>query len=283
VPSFRHGTGRLLTPRWRQSQLGYLSHVGGGRVDVDMNVFGPIGRSPHDLELLLDVVVGADPEVAPAWHIELPAPRCERVDDYRIGCWFDEPELPVASDYRVVLGRTVDDLRAAGARVDEAHPGVNFREQVDLWLSLAASATAPSLPGDVAEAAGGSHLRWLRNQERKQELRQIWHAWFADYDALLCPVVLSAAHDHHLEGDMLERTIEVDGVSRNLIFDVPLWCGLLNVIGFPSCVVPIGRTESGLPVGVQIVTAYLRDRDGIDLARHMEEVVAHFEAPPLAL
>jgi len=33
---------------------------------------------------------------------------------------------------------------------------------------------------------------------------------------------------------------------------------------------------------MQLVTAYLRDREAVDLARHMEHVVARYEPPPLA-
>src|SRR5262249_44711923 len=116
---------------------------------------------------------------------------------------------------------------------------------------------------------------------RRQELRRIWHAWFVDHDALLCPVILSAAPEHNLEGDFLKRTINIDGRKTSLVFDGPRWCGLINVIGFPSCVVPVGRTKAGLPVGVQIVTDYLRDRDGIQLARCMERTIGGYEMPPL--
>jgi len=66
------------------------------------------------------------------------------------------------------------------------------------------------------------------------------------------------------------------------MLDVPQWCGILNVAGLPSCVVPIGRTAGGLPVGMQIVTGHLRDLEGIDLARHVERVVGGFAAPPLS-
>jgi amidase len=265
------------------SQLGYLSHVGGGRIDVDMNHFGPIARSADDLELLLDAIAGADPEDAAAWHLVLPAARHVRLADYRIGTWFDEPDCPIASEYREILGRTADRLRAAGATVDDAHPNVSFREHADLWIELAGSATAPGLPAEIAKAAGGAHLRWLRNQERKQDLRQLWRAWFDDYDAVLCPVTLSAAQHQNHEGDMLDRTVDIDGAPRSMALEIPLWCALLNVIGVPSCVVPVGRTAAGLPVGVQIVTAYLRDHDSIDLARRMGDVIARYEPPPLAI
>ena len=63
---------------------------------------------------------------------------------------------------------------------------------------------------------------------------------------------------------------------------MPVWMEvLINVIGYPACVVPLGRADEGLPVGMQIVTSYLRDRESVDLARRMEDVVAGFEPPPL--
>jgi amidase len=45
--------------------------------------------------------------------------------------------------------------------------------------------------------------------------------------------------------------------------------------------VPVGRTNAGLPVGVQIVTDYLRDREAIHLAGCVERLVGGFEPPPL--
>ena len=281
IPSHYCGTYALKPSFGVVPQLGYLSHVGAGRVGADMNVFGPITRSADDLGLLLDVLARPNPEDALAWRVTLPAPRRSRVAEYRIGTWFDEPDLPVSAAYGAVLERAADAFRAAGAHVEASHPGVGFREQVDLWMALAGSAASPSLPDDIQAAASGTHLRWLRNHERREELRDRWRAWFDDYDAMLCPVVLTVAPRHDLDGDPFTRAIDVDGVARNAMMEIPQWTGLINVIGSPACVVPIGRTDEGLPVGMQIVTSYLRDRESIDLARHASKVVAGFEPPPL--
>jgi amidase len=281
IPSHYCGTYALKPSFGVVPQLGYLSHVGAGRVDTDMNVFGPITRSADDLALLLDVLAGPNPEDALAWRVALPAPRRSRLAEYRIGTWFDERDLPFAAAYRALLERAADELRAAGAHVEASHPEVSFREQLDLWMALAGSAASPSLPAAIQAAASGTHLRWLRNHERRAVLRDRWRAWFDDYDALLCPVVLTVAPRHDLDGDPFARSIDVDGVARNIMMEIPQWTGLVNVIGYPACVVPIGPTDEGLPVGMQIVTSYLRDRESIDLARHVANVVARFEPPPL--
>jgi Asp-tRNA(Asn)/Glu-tRNA(Gln) amidotransferase A subunit family amidase len=48
----------------------------------------------------------------------------------------------------------------------------------------------------------------------------------------------------------------------------------------PAVAAPIGRTRHGMPVGVQIVAPYLRDRTAIDFARQLADVVGGFEPPP---
>ena len=63
-----------LKPTWGViPQRGYLDHPEGGTIDVDINVFGPIARSAEDLDLLLSVLAGPEPERAVAWRLELPA------------------------------------------------------------------------------------------------------------------------------------------------------------------------------------------------------------------
>jgi len=282
--------GKTNVPRWCNAETETHNELFGTTnnpwdlsrsVGADMNVFGPITRSADDLALLLDVLAGPSPEDALAWRVALPAPRRSRLAEYRIGTWFDEPDLPVAAEYRAVLERAAGELRAAGAHVEASHPSVGFREQLDLWMALAGSAASPSLPADIQAAASGTHLRWLRNHERREVLRDRWRAWFDDHDALLSPVVLTVAPHHDFSGDPFARSIDVDGVPRNIMMEIPQWTGLVNVIGYPACVVPIGATEEGLPVGMQIVTSYLRDRESIDLARHVANVVGAFEQPPL--
>ena len=59
------------------------------------------------------------------------------------------------------------------------------------------------------------------------------------------------------------------------------WTGLIGVVGLPAAVPPIGRTAAGLPVGVQVVAPYLRDREAVRLAGLLAEVSGGgYEPPP---
>ncbi|HEY3673991.1 MAG TPA: amidase family protein [Acidimicrobiia bacterium] len=283
IPSHCCGTFALKPSFGVVPQRGYLSHVGGGKTDVDINVFGPITRSADDLDLLLGVLAGPEPERADAWRIDLPECEPTSLGDLRIGTWLDDPASPVESEYLGMLRAAADRLADAGARVDDDRPPVDFAQQRELFVRMIVPAMAPSLAYDQAEeqadASSGSHLAWLRAEEERAALRRTWADWFAGHDLLLLPVMTVAAFPHDHDPNMFGRTIEIDGDQRSLVSTID-WLGLIGIVGLPSAVVPIGRTAAGLPVGMQIVAPFLHDRRAVGAARFAETVLGGYEVPP---
>jgi amidase len=78
---------------------------------------------------------------------------------------------------------------------------------------------------------------------------------------------------------MADRMLEVNGGLVPYLSAVQ-WPGLVGVVGLPSAVPPVGRTPAGLPVGMQVVAPYLRDRDAVRAAGLIAEVVGGYEVPP---
>src|SRR4051812_21655696 len=134
IPAHCCGTFSLKPSFGVIPQRGYLSHVGGGTTDVDINVFGPITRSADDLDLLLGVLAGPEPERADAWRIDLPAYDAGSLGDLRIGTWLDDPASPIGSEYLGMLRAAADRLADAGGRVDDDRPPVDFAAQRDLFV-----------------------------------------------------------------------------------------------------------------------------------------------------
>jgi amidase len=281
VPSHFCGTFGLKPSFGIVSQRGYLDHVGGGTIDADINVFGPMARSADDLALLLDVLAGPDAERAVAWRLELPAPRVETLAGARVAAWIDEPACEIDGEYRAVLDRTLGALSDAGARVEHTHPPVPFAEQRDLFHGMIAGAISEGFPDEIADALGGSHHAWLRLERQRAALRRTWSEWFDDWDVLLCPVTPTAAFPHDQAGDMFTRTIVVNGEDRPYIDNVA-WTGLIGIAGLPSAVPPLGLTASGLPVGVQVVAPFLQDRTAVRVAGLVVAAVdgAGYRPPP---
>src|SRR5690606_17811128 len=96
------------------------------------------------------------------------------------------------------------------------------------------------------------HRDWLRRNERRHGPMAAWQQAVEPYDLMLCPAAASAAFRHDQQGDRADRTIEVNG-RRVPTTDQPFWAGYPCAFYLPGTVAPIGLTEAGLPVGVQIV------------------------------
>ena len=263
------------------SQRGYLDHVGGGLTDADINVFGPIARSVRDLELLLDVLVGPDSELATAWSIELPPPRHRDLASYRIGTWLDDPFCSVETEVEGLLQATAAALETAGAKVDDSRPPFSLAEAVGLFFDLVGAAVSTSADAEVAEVTGGSHRRWLDRGDDRARMRAQWAEWFRDHDILLCPVMPMAAIAHDHSGALNQRTVVINGASRTHL-EALAWPGLVGVSYLPSTVVPVGRTGAGLPVGIQVVGPYLEDRSTLAVAAHLEALLGGYRPPPMA-
>jgi amidase len=259
-------------------QRGYLDRVGGGTIDADINVFGPLARSVDDLELLLDVLAGPGVDDAPAWRLDLPTARAKTLRELRVGTWLDDPKASVDSEVGDVLQSAADAWAAAGVGLSSDHPELDMAEVFQMFLALTGAATAVSPDSQVTAI---NHRQWLDLTEERNRVRAVWRAWFQDHDILLCPVMPIAAVPHDTSRPFAERTALVNGQPRTHI-DCAAWTGLIGVAYLPSTVIPAGRTVSGLPVGVQVVGPYVEDRTCLEAARLLSSVIGPWEAPPIS-
>ena len=88
-----------------------------------------------------------------------------------------------------------------------------------------------------------------------------------------------AAFPHDNERSIPERTIDIDGTTTSAI-DLIAWAGTFGAVLLPSLVIPAGQTASGLPVGIQIIGPYLRDRRLLQIAQCIDAVGPGFQRPP---
>lgn len=264
------------------SQRGYLDRVGGGVIEADVNVFGPMARSAADLQVLLDVLAGPDVENAKAWRLDLPRARHDDLRRYRIATWFDDPLCPVEAECVEVLENAAAALGSAGASVVATPPPVAMSESFRLFNSLLMAAISLSADDPaLGDAISGTHRAWLLLHHERTRLRQAWERWFDDFDAYLCPIMPMPAFPHDHEGTVGDRVVVINGEERNHV-DALAWTGAVGVAYLPSTAVPVGFTRSGLPVGMQVVGPYLEDRTSLYLAARLEELLGGFTAPAIA-
>ena len=262
------------------SQRGYLDSVGGGVIDADINVFGPIARSPADLSLLLSVLAAPDSEKALAWGVALPPARHPRVEDYRVGLWLDDPACAVETSALELTAAAAEALAGAGAKVSDARPPLDLGEARALFDQLLLPAISVSFDETTGQALAGNHRTWLDLHRRRTLLRGVWAEWFRDYDVLLCPVMPMLPFPHDREGTVADRWVLVNGRSRPQA-DCLAWTGLVGVAYLPSTVLPVGRVGSR-PVGMQIVGPYLEDRTPLFVAAELAGRMEGYVPPPMA-
>lgn len=281
-------------------QAGHIPPPPRALTESDLGVMGPLARSAADLMQALDVLAGPDAWQATGWRLELPGPRASSLRDYRVAAWFDDPSMPVDDRVLERLLAAVDALRKAGVTVDDqARPAIDaakvFRTFQALMNPLMAAGYPPPLferfqqlartedpeseVGAYARDVTETHREWLSANARRAQCRARWAEFFTRYDVLLCPTVSVPAIVHDTERPMLERTVSVNGKSEPYGV-LQRWVSLATLAHLPATTAPVGRTSSGLPVGIQIIAPYLEDRTSIDFAEKLSLLIGGFEPPP---
>lgn len=282
------------------SAKGQIPGPPGTLTQADIAVCGPMARTVADCRLGLDVLAGADDWHRVAWTLTLPPARCEDASTLRVALMASDPYCPVDPEIEAAINRVGEALEGAGARVDaDARPtGFDFAKADATFQHLlggalaggwspaeveelaAALAAGERLIGDLGIAgAAARHRAWLSANERRMQMRQRWHEFFAGWDVVLAPIspTVAIAHDH--TPHQSERTIDVAGVRRPYN-DQMVWMGLFGLVYLPATAVPIGVHSSGLPMALQVVGPFLEDRTCLAVAGLIESITGGTQRPP---
>jgi len=285
---------------------GHIPGPPGTKGEPDLAVVGPMARTASDLMLALDVLAGPDELAATGWKLDLPAPRAERLQDFRVGFWFDDPLCPVDSSVRRELETTIDALEPHVELVDVklrfeladivpryvrlllgvigADMPAPLRALSRMLLPHYALADRLGLPSDLVtkNASRGihqSHAEWSSVNEARNRLRWDCHELFRDIDVLLTPVMPVVAFPHQTSGNQLSRRLIVDGKKRPYMDHIP-WIALASTAYLPATSAPVGVTPGGLPVNIQIIGPHLGDRTTIRFAELLADIRGGFQPPP---
>jgi amidase len=271
----------------------------------DMAVAGPMARCTDDLKLAMKLLVGSDRPDDGGYRLDLPAARHTRLQDCRILVLTEHPLIATSAEITGALNQTADQLMSAGASVSRTSHALPDLAQTaatytELFMSLGASfwpievydrvkKIASSIPSDVntpgaqrARAAILSHRDWIAADRIRASLRQRWQELFGEFDVVLCPTMPTTAIQHDHFADQEGRRILIDGTEVGYEDQDP-WLTIASMCGLPSTVAPIARSNSGLPIGIQILGPHMGDRTTIGLAGLIERELGGFSAPPNAM
>jgi amidase len=267
-----------------------------------MGAYGPIARSVRDLRLALEVLAGPD-----AYRqVEVPPVPLDEGQSSLSGArvaWSAElGGVPCTEDTSRTLKSVVDRLaRIDGCTVEEARPsGFDVGASWEAWGEIVGSELGASLPiivrqvlrlqfrlmagqcainDAVVRGAGLSLRRYLGALARRDELIASVDAFFEDFDLWLLPVTPGPAFTHRKTG----KLVEVGGrrlpyfLAAGAAYTCPF-----NLTGNPVVTIPAGRSDAGLPIGLQLVGRRWRDVGLLGLAEAIaDSVTGPFVPPPV--
>jgi fatty acid amide hydrolase 2 len=179
----------------------------------------------------------------------------------------DFPELSIGFDiWAACMGRETKE-RPFRHLLAEGKPGTfsgsviwAFKELL-VWVASWGHLSDHTLPGvalaaleAVEELASGKNKRLC---EKGESLRMAIAQALGKDGVMILPNLPTSAPSH--EWHFLLRAAESAAT------------GLINVLEFPSCAVPLGLDRDGLPVGIQIIANHGNDHLCVSVARALEE------------
>jgi amidase len=192
----------------------------------------------------------------------------------RIACAPSFPSFPVAGDISSAIENLATQLQSTGTIVEEA-----ILPKLDLHDDLAQGGT---LIGMMMEAAQPeppeqptSVSRWFEALARRDRSILAWEQFFENWDALLCPVAMTAAFPHCEPG----TPIKVDGKDQSY-WMLPAYGAVFNYSGHPALSIPCGQDGDGLPIGLQLVGKHWSESRLLGIAAAIEPLTGGFRRPP---
>ena len=249
-------------------------------------VAGPMGRTPQDVALLLDVQAGFD---ARHPHSFSQAPSFDQLDGDLKGMklgWLGDWGGVYAMDAGVLetCETSLKGFENLGATVERLAPPFSAEKIWEAWVKLRAWANA----GGKAELFNNENTRKLLKDDaiweietgmalsavEVHEMSAIRTAWFAKlnemfatYDALMLPS--AQVWPFPVEWDSPKKIADrvMDTYHRWMEVVIPV-----SLVGVPSLNIPAGFNEAGLPMGIQVFGPRHSDAKLLKIGQRWHEI-----------
>ncbi len=272
--------------------IGRVAHTLSATVDRNLTVHGPMARNVEDLALLLDAMSGehpADPLSLPVLPTSFLSAARSRHKPKRIAYSPDLGITPVDPEVAAITAKAAQRFAEAGAIVEEAHP--DLREAHECFHVLRAFDFAmtksgllhskrdmlkPEVIWNIEEGLKLTVEQITRAEAQRVEMTARTVEFFGKYDLLLTPATIVAPFP-------IENRYVAECAGKKFDNYVE-WLGIVYAITLvccPALSLPCGFTESGLPVGLQMVAAPRGEAQLLAGAGVLEDILGISTSTPI--
>jgi Asp-tRNA(Asn)/Glu-tRNA(Gln) amidotransferase A subunit family amidase len=256
-----------------------------------IGVVGPMARTVSDLKVLFEVMQGPDDGDTSAAPVPVRWLSRNDLKKLRIGYFEDDGRTPVTAETRAAVRTAAEALKRAGFEVEPFRPE-GLEQARQLWWQFFGIAGGmllrPMTKGREADLTAilKQHLSQVATEppHSGQTLLDTWimrdivrmqvFSEMREYPILLCPVASIPAFRHG------ERSWEIDGKTVQYL-DAWSYTEWFNLLGTPAVAVPFGRSNEGLPIGVQIVARPWEEELVLAVAVELEAQRGEWQAPDI--
>jgi len=214
-------------------------------------VIGPMARTAGDLRLLFGTL-SRDPFERSTFDLR----------GTRVAWYTDDGVAPVTEETANAVARAARALSDAGLIVEERRPP-HVERGYEMWLKVFSRASVVQLRSVYKgrESEGGSFVRWrlgtadntptptldeyIAGWMERDRLREELLQWMETTPIIIAPVGATPAYPH----DTLKVTVRGSTFGTFKAFS---YAQTFSVFDLPVVTVPAGKSNDGLPIGVQI-------------------------------
>ena len=214
-------------------------------------VIGPMARTAGDLRLLFGAL-SKDPFERKAFDLR----------GTRVAWYTDDGVAPVTEETANAVVAAAAALNDAGLMVEERRPP-HVERGNEMWLKVFSRASVVQLRSVYKgrESEGGSFVRWrlgtaadtpvpsldeyIASWMERDRLREELLQWMETTPIIIAPVGATPAYPH----DTLKVTVRGSTFGTFRAFS---YAQTFSVFDLPVVTVPVGKSNEGLPIGVQI-------------------------------
>ncbi len=264
-----------------------------------------VSRTVRDTAVMLDAV--SAPAPGDPFVITQPSrPYSEEVDSpterlriaWTTNSW--KPDASVDSEVVGCVEKVVSECEGAGHKLVEASPAFDYEEFLDAtckaWafglyvlMDMVGAALGRGISEETVEPVMLSFYKYSKSLTAADmfmtefvlnKVRRNFGKFFETYDMLLTPTLTKLPETL---GKYSKMRTDIDYVGfMRLCDETKGFCSAANVTGQPAISLPLGQSQSGLPIGVQFIARFGKDSTLIRLASSLEkEIPWHNRIPPV--